>query len=313
MGSRVDDDATGPKDPPMPDRTDTAASPARAAGPLAVVGILAVLSLTIAIFGASPSPVSARELLGEARGPGQAAFIASHRGDAERAPENTLPAVTAAIDSGADYVEVDVALTADGVAVLMHDATVDRTTNGTGRLADLMLADIRALDAGGWFGAAFAGTPVPLFDELLDVLATSGARALIELKGEWDALSVGRIITQIGERGLDRRVAVASFDARTLALVAAESDVISRLAILRALPVDVVGAARSLGVRGVLVKGSAVIDRPEVVDELHAAGVRVVVYTFNDDRQWREALVLGVDGIVTDRPTVLQAWLVATG
>lgn len=283
----------------------------RSAGPLIVVVLLAIVSLTVALLGASPAPVSARELMGATRDPGEAAFIASHRGDADVAPENTLPAVRAALAAGFDYVEVDVALTRDGAAVLMHDATVDRTTNGSGRLAELSLAEVRTLDAGAWFGPAFAGTPVPLVEEFLDVLAASASRALVELKGDWTPQAAAQLVSQIGARGLERRVAVASFDARTLALLASESDVISRLAILRALPEDVVGAARSLGVRGVLVKGRAVTQRPEIVDELHAARIRVVVYTFNEDREWREAIDLGVDGIVTDRPGTLATWLEA--
>ena len=293
----------------MPETVAPVSPERRGAGPFIVVAVLAAVSLTVAFLGASPTPVSARELLGETRGPGQPAFVAGHRGDADRAPENTLPAVRSAIAAGFDYVEIDVALTSDGAAVLMHDATVDRTTNGTGRLDQLPLAEVRALDAGGWFESSFAGTPVPLVEEFLDVLAASEARALIELKGEWTRATVARLVAEIEARGLERRVAAASFDARTLALVASESDVISRLAILRTLPDDVVDAARSVGVRGILVKGSEVVARPEIVDELHAADIRVVVYTFNEDREWREAIDIGVDGIVTDRPGILSTWL----
>ncbi len=293
----------------MPETVADGRAATRSTGPLIVVALLAAASLTVAFLGASPAPVSARELMGATRDPGEPAFVASHRGDADAAPENTLPAVRAAIAAGFDYVEVDVALTRDGAAVLMHDATVDRTTNGFGRLSELSLADVRSLDAGGWFGPEFAGTPVPMVEEFLDVLAASESRALVELKGEWSPEAVSHLVSQIDTRGLERRVAVSSFDARTLALVASESDVISRLAILRALPDDVVAAARSLGVRGVVAKGSAVIERPEIVDDLHAAGIRVVVYTFNEDREWREAIDIGVDGIVTDRPANLATWL----
>ena len=296
----------------MPETVTDRRASTRSPGPLIVVAVLAAVSLAVAFLSASPVPVSARELMGATRDPGEPAFVASHRGDADRAPENTLPGVLAAIAAGFDYVEVDVALTADGAAVLLHDATVDRTTNGSGRLADLSLAYVRSLDAGGWFGAAFVGTPVPLVEEFLDILDASETRALIELKGEWTPLAVAHLVGEIEARGLERRVAAASFDARTLAMVAAKSEVISRLAILRTLPEDVVQAARALGVRGVLAKGSAVIARPEVVDELHAAGLRVVVYTFNEDRQWRDAIDLGVDGIVTDRPETLATWLAST-
>ncbi|WP_194408948.1 glycerophosphodiester phosphodiesterase [Microbacterium cremeum] len=275
---------------------------------LLIVCVLAVVSIVIALFGATPARVTARELLGDPRTPGEAAFIASHRGGAATAPENTLPAIAAALDSGFDYVEVDVALTADRQPVLMHDATVDRTTDGHGRLSALTLAEVRTLDAGAWFDPAYAGTPVPTLDEFLESLAASGARAIIELKGEWDAEAVTAAVAQVAARDLERRVALASFDARTLALVAAGSDVVSRLLILKNVPADVVSAVAEAGARGVIVSRKAVLDRPAIVDELHAAGSRVVVYTLNDDEYWDAVTALGVDGIVTDDPHTLSEW-----
>lgn len=278
---------------------------------LLTVCVLAVASTVIALFGATPARVSARELLGDARTPGDAAFIASHRGGAATAPENTLPAITAALAGGFDYVEVDVALTADRHAVLMHDKTVDRTTDGHGRLATLTLGEVRALDAGSWFDSSYAGTPVPTLEEFLDVLASAGGRAIIELKGEWDAAAVAAAVAEVSARDLERRVALASFDARTLALVAAGSDVVSRLLILRQVPADVVAAVTEAGARGVVVSRKAVLDRPEIVDELHTAGARVVVYTLNDDDLWDAVTALGVDGIVTDDPHTLSQWQAA--
>lgn len=276
--------------------------------PLLVVGVLAVASIVIAFLGATPARVSATELLGDPRMPGDAAFIASHRGGSATAPENTLPAITAALEGGIGYVEVDVALTADGHAVLMHDAKVDRTTNGTGRLAELTLAQVRTLDAGSWFGSSFAGTTVPTFVEFLDALAASGGRAIIELKGAWDAAAIDAALADVVARGLERDLAVASFDARTLALWAAATEVVSRLLILKHVPDDVVAAAEQAGVEGVIVKRDEVLESPAIVDELHAAGIRVVVYTLNRDSQWDAVTALGVDGIVTDDPHLLLQW-----
>lgn len=275
---------------------------------LSVMCVLAVASVIIVILGATPARVSSSELLGEARTPGQAAFIASHRGGAATAPENTLPAITAALAGGFGYVEVDVALTADRQPVLMHDASVDRTTDGHGRLTDLTLAEVRALDAGSWFHDTYAGTPVPTLDEFLDVLTTTDGRAIVELKGEWDAASVAAAVAAVSGRGLERRIVFASFDARTLALAASTSDELSRLLIVKHLPSDVVTAVAEAGARGVVVDRKAVLARPGIVDELHAAGARVVVYTLNDDAQWDEVTALGVDGIVTDDPHTLSRW-----
>jgi len=278
---------------------------------LTIVCALALASAIVVVSNIAPTRVSAGELLGAVRAPGEIAFVAGHRGDSTVAPENTLPAVRAAIAAGYDYVEVDVALTADGVPVLMHDATVDRTTDGRGPLAELTLDQVRRLDAGSWFAPAHTGTPVPTFSEFAVVLAASDRRALVELKGEWDAGSVNALVAQIHASGLERRLALLSFDADTLGYVESASEVISRLAILRAVPDDVVGAVRALGAYGAVVNGKAVLAEPEIVDELHAAGLRIAVYTFNQDRQWRAALDLGVDGIVTDTPAELVRWLAA--
>jgi glycerophosphoryl diester phosphodiesterase len=101
---------------------------------------------------------------------------------------------------------------------------------------------------------------------------------------------------------------MASFDATNLAAVAAVTDSISRLLILKHIPDDVVTAVAEAQVPGIIVSADAVKDRPEVIDELHAQGRRVVVYTLNHDRQWAEMTELGVDGIVTDDPTALSQW-----
>lgn len=279
---------------------------------LLVVCVLAAVSVVIALLGATPARVSSTELLGGPRTPGEAAFIASHRGGGANAPENTLPAIRAALAAGFDYVEVDVALTADRQPVLMHDATVDRTTDGHGRLADLTLEAVRALDAGDWFHPEFTGTQVPTFVEFLEVLAQAEQRAIVELKGEWDAAAVTAALGEVSARGLHDRILLASFDTRTLAAAEEASETIPRLLILKHIPRDVVLAAEEAGVRGILVDRKALAARPAVVDEVHAAGMRIVVYTLNRDTQWDEVTALGVDGIVTDDPGTLSSWQEAT-
>ena len=279
---------------------------------LAIVGALAAASVVVAVLAASPSQVSAREFLGELRSPGEAAFVAAHRGDRSAAPENTLPAIEAAIAGSFDYVEVDIALTSDGYAVLLHDDTLDRTTSGTGALADHTLAEVRALDAGSWFDAAHAGTRVPTVEEFLDLLASSSKKGLVEFKGVWTPEAAASFAGAVSARALDDRIAVASFDARSIALIASAAPVLPRIAILRTLPDDVVAAARALDVRGIIAPGAAVLKAPEVITELHNVGLRIAVYTLNDDTRWQRAIDLGVDGIITDEPRVLTQWLAET-
>ncbi len=97
-------------------------------------------------------------------------YCCAHRGDNYNAPENTIPAFILAVEKGVHQIEFDVQRTKDGELVIMHDTTVDRTTDGSGRVADMTLEEIRALDAGSWFSPDFAGTPVPTLEETLDVI-----------------------------------------------------------------------------------------------------------------------------------------------
>ena len=96
--------------------------------------------------------------------------IFAHRGDLTHAPENTLPSFQQALQKGADGVELDAKLTADGQVIVIHDMTVDRTTTGKGRVASFKLDDIRKLDAGKWFDEKFNGTKVPMLAEVFELV-----------------------------------------------------------------------------------------------------------------------------------------------
>lgn len=117
-----------------------------------------------------------------------------HRGTTKFAPENTIAAHEAALRLGARAIEIDVRMTADGHFVVMHDARVDRTTNGRGRVADLTLAEIRRLDAGRWFGREFAGTRVPTLREALRNLK---GRAAIDIDFKSGPRNSGELIADI--------------------------------------------------------------------------------------------------------------------
>src|SRR3982750_2761264 len=94
----------------------------------------------------------------------------AHRGYSAVAPENTLPALAAGVLSGATFIEFDVRTTADGVPVVIHDRTVDRTTDGSGKVWELTLDEVGSLDAGSWFSPAYGGVRVPPLSEVLDLL-----------------------------------------------------------------------------------------------------------------------------------------------
>ena len=211
---------------------------------VAVAVLATVATVLVIVLTPGKWSASAAQLMGPLRQPGEAAFIAAHRGDRAQAPENTLPAYEAAVTSGSDFLETDLQLTADGYAVLMHDRTVDRTTDGSGAVADLTLAQIRALDAGSWYDPSFAGTGVPTFADFLDVLATAPhVTALVELKSAWTVDDVTPLLRGIYFRGLQDRVVFASFSPSTLDALQAADPVIPRVLIRSVL------AARSRGGR----------------------------------------------------------------
>src|ERR1700753_901417 len=108
--------------------------------------------------------------------------VIAHRGISLEAPENTLAALKLAAKSGAQWVEFDVKLTRDGVPILMHDETLDRTTDGSGKVADTDWADIQKLDAGSKFDGRFRGEKIPHLAEALRCMLDAGLRPMIELK-----------------------------------------------------------------------------------------------------------------------------------
>lgn len=149
-------------------------------------------------------------------------YVAAHRGWCSKYPENTLIAFEKAIELGVDQVECDVRVTLDNELVVIHDATVDRTTNGIGRVCEKTLAEIKALDAGSYKGEEFAGTQIPTFKEFMDLVKDHPTLTLdIELKeypdqpgNETRALEVcDRVLKMIDEYGYTDRVVINAFSA----------------------------------------------------------------------------------------------------
>ncbi|MFU8945813.1 glycerophosphodiester phosphodiesterase [Mycetocola zhadangensis] len=280
--------------------------------PLGASFCAAVAILLLLLLNPGSTPVYATDMFGDLRKPGDAAFVAGHRGDRSAAPENTLAALQRALDSPLEFVETDIARSSDGVPVLFHDRTLKRTTDGVGPLADKTLAELKALDAGSWYAPEFAGERIPTLDEFLTILAPSGKKALLELKGFWSLDELAAVTNSLEAFGVTDRVIFMSFNLGSLSSAAALAPTVPRVAILRSLPDDVVGYARSFGVIGVVTDATLLAERPELVDEMHHAGLGIMVYTLNSVATWAEARALGVDGIITDKPSSLDVWLADT-
>jgi glycerophosphoryl diester phosphodiesterase len=277
------------------------------AAALTLCTILVLVLVPEAVHAYAPNLVATLRL------PGEPAFVAGHRGDRADAPENTMPAFEAAFASGLDVVETDVQLTADGYPVLLHDPTVDRTTDGTGAIADLTLAQVQQLDAGSWFAPEFAGTRIPQLGEFLDLLAaTPRTRALLELKDFWTREQIAGVLGEIYLRGVQNRVVFASFNFGSIENLGIAAPVIPRVIIRRDLPADPVGLARFYGAIAIMTTPRSLETYPDAVADMHEAGLGVLLYTLNSQKRWKEATDYGVDGIVTDRPGKLDAWIAET-
>src|SRR5689334_475392 len=130
-------------------------------------------------------------------------IVISHRGEHLHHPENTLPAYRAAFEAGADFIEADVRTTSDGRLVIMHDGTVDRSTDGRGDVASMTFAEIRKLDAGVKFGPDFRNTPVPTFEEVLDF-----ARGKLGVYIDAKRISAADLVAAVRRSGLEEHVLV---------------------------------------------------------------------------------------------------------
>ncbi|MCH8102721.1 MAG: hypothetical protein IIB28_06165 [Chloroflexi bacterium] len=154
--------------------------------------------------------------------------LIAHRGFSSRAPENTIAAFDLAIGAGFDNIELDAHLSADGVPVVIHDDTLDRTTNGSGPVSSLTLAELRELDAGAWFGddREYAGDPIPTLDELLERYA-GRAHIHLELKSQ-DPDLAGVVIALLRERGWLDAASGGPFDAPGLTITSFQYEQLQR-------------------------------------------------------------------------------------
>lgn len=234
--------------------------------------------------------------------------VVAHRGHAAAAPENTLPALAAAARAGVAWIEFDVRTTADGVPVVIHDRTLDRTTDGTGQVDQVSIDEVERLDAGSWFSPDFAGVPVPRLSQVLDLLAPLAPQLLLEIKPPATAEEVKAVVAQLAARELHGRTVVQSFDPGILHLTDQADPRLRRGLLRKGLDADPLAVARQVGAVLYNPTVNDVLDDPGVVSRLQDAGVDVMPWTANDPATWLELITLGVAAIITDRPTDLITW-----
>ena len=241
-------------------------------------------------------------------------LVIAHRGSSSLAPQNTLAAFESAWRSGADSIEIDIQLDADNVPVVIHDDTVDATTDGSGAVAQMHSDELRRLDAGSWFSPAYAGQKIPTFDEVLRLLvARPGIELLLELKGDWDAAGVQVAADAIRAAGLVDRVVAQSFSRETVAALRDVAPEMRRGLLVFGVDHTLLDVCAELGVMACNPHGGLLLDDPTLLERLQAAGIAVMVWTANEPEHWAALVEARVDGIITDRPDALVGWLSATG
>jgi glycerophosphoryl diester phosphodiesterase len=242
------------------------------------------------------------------REPGAPLRIWAHRGGSSAAPENTAASDEVARRAGVEWIENDVQPTKDGVPVVLHDETVDRTTDGTGAIRSLTAAQVAELDAGSWFAPGYAGLRVPTLASQLGGFKARGGSLLLEIKGAHPRESVARIVDEIHGRGMSRRVFVQSFEPQHLRWVREFAPELP-LGLLRStLDPDPPLIAKDLELSAYNPSEAAFGIRPGIVADLHAAGVAVNIWTVDNPASWNALERAGVDGIITNRPAELTGW-----
>lgn len=233
--------------------------------------------------------------------------IWAHRGWSANYPENTLIAFRKAAEAGADGFEFDVHRTRDRQLVVIHDESLERTTNGKGLVADSTLSELRSLDAGGYFGREFAGEKIPTLDEVLNFAATFSHGLTLNLELKTDQIEYPGIERQAWESvqkfGLESATIFSSFNhysLRRLVQISSEAKVaplyMERL-------VDPWRYAFHL--QAAAIHPSFETVTPEIVRTCHEVGQHVHVFTVNDEATAQVLMKMGVDAIMTDKPDLL--------
>jgi glycerophosphoryl diester phosphodiesterase len=225
-------------------------------------------------------------------------LVIAHRGASGSSPENTVAAFRRAETIGAGMIELDVQLTRDREVVVMHDWTLERTTDGQGMVRERTLAELRRLDAGGWFGPAFRGERIPTLREVFDAVRLP---VNVELKPSGEDGLEARALAVVEGAGALGRVVFSSFDPGALDRLRARSPEATLAVLWEDGPIpEAVRRAERVAARALHLRKE--VATPAAVAELAAAGLRIRVWTVNAPDEFNRLAAAGVDGVFTDHP-----------
>lgn len=235
-------------------------------------------------------------------------IVIAHRGYSAKAPENTMAAFELALAAGADGIELDVHLTRDGEIVVMHDEKVNRTTNGTGPITAYTLAELKALDAGSWFGPDFAGQRVPTLRQVLDLIKGKDILLNVEIKTGLGFEHLNeKLVALLDQYDRWERTIISSFNHYALAhLITVKPQ--ARTAILySAALVNPWVYAKSIGVTVLHPYHHTLI--PEIVTAAQQNGMMVNAWTIDEEADVQRAKMCRIDGIITNQPERVKSLL----
>lgn len=231
--------------------------------------------------------------------------VIAHRGASSYAPENTFAAFDRAIQLEANHIELDTQFTSDDHIVIIHDDTVDRTTNGLGPVINHTLAELQEFDAGSWFGAEFSGEQIPTFDA---VLARYKGRLHIhtEIKGNSASLSP-RTADLIRKHKMQNQVTITSFALEQLAAMRAYAPELRTGWLVVEVNDSIVAKAQAKGFTQLCPRAISVT--PALVSHLHAANLEVRAWGVGTDKLMQQVVKAGVDGMTVNFPDDLIRYL----
>ena len=232
-------------------------------------------------------------------------MVIAHRGASSYAPENTLAAFDLALQMGVRHIELDVDFTSDGHIVVIHDDTVDRTTNGSGPVTGHMLATLRGFDAGSSFDARFAGERIPTFDEVLERYK-GRVHIHTEIKGRSPYLS-HRTADLIRRHGMEKQVTITSFQKTRLEEMRGYAPELPTGWLVREVSDATTAQARAIGVRQLCPRANTVT--PELVHRLHAEGFVARAWGVSNEDLMQQVVQAGADGMTVNFPDKLIAYL----
>jgi glycerophosphoryl diester phosphodiesterase len=234
-------------------------------------------------------------------------WVIAHRGASGHAPENTMAAFERAVQLGAPFIETDLHLTRDAHFVAIHDATLERTTNGRGNVHDFTLHELRRLDAGLWYDRPYMGQRIPTLEEILEFSRKHDVVFYLEIKYD-SAWGMHHALVGALRREQDTaRTIVISFDASTLESVRKLEPAIMTGLLIDQPQADIVKLSVEVGARQLCPQLPLVT--PQLVEEAHRADLHVATWTADQPEEMRAAIAAGVDGVMTDFPDRLQAVL----